>query len=138
MEQRPDRRYHQHRHHWRSDVLHRHLRGGINPGEDPGDQPQPEPEPEPEPVEKKTYNFTSYAPDGETVYATGTAETTGDKKTFNEADYAEIEVKTNSIPEWVGRKYYIIANATADGTTKYDLYDAEGQTIGVKVSVTEA
>ena len=47
-------------------------------------------------------------------------------------------MKTNSIPEWVGRTYYIIANATADGTTKYDLYDADGQTIGVKVSVTEA
>ena len=46
---------------------------------------------------------------------------------------------TENSPEtsWVGRKFYIIANADADGTTKYDLYDAEGSTIGVKVTITE-
>ena len=47
-------------------------------------------------------------------------------------------MKTNSEASWIGQKYYIIANATADGTTKYDLYDANGNTIGVKVTVAES
>ena len=85
----------------------------------------------------KAYEFTSYAPDGETVYGTGVAETTGQTKTFSGTEYAEIEVKENSVEGWAGQKFYIIATATADGTTKYDLYDAEGQTVGVKVSITE-
>lgn len=44
----------------------------------------------------------------------------------------------NSIPEWVGRKFYIAADADADGETLYELYDAEGQPANVKVKVTEA
>lgn len=111
----------------------------MTPGDEPGEQAlEPEPQQPEEPaVEKKTYNFTSFSADGETEYAQGTAETTGEKKTFGEAEYLEIEVKTNSIPEWVGRKYYIAADGTPDGTTKYDLYDADGNAICVKVTVTE-
>ena len=45
-------------------------------------------------------------------------------------------MKENSIAEWVGRKFYIISTATADGTTKYPLYDAEGQEAGVLVTIT--
>jgi hypothetical protein len=45
-------------------------------------------------------------------------------------------VKENSEAEWVGNKYYIAADAVADGETKYDLYDAEGQTVGVKITIT--
>ena len=48
----------------------------------------------------------------------------------------EIEVKENSIPEGVGRKFWIAADAAADGTTKHPLYDAEGQPAGVTVTVT--
>ena len=92
----------------------------------------------PEVEQGKQFDFTSYSADGATQYATGVAEQTGEKKKIGDDWFIEIEVKENSIPEWVGRTYYIIANATANGTTKYDLYDADGQTIGVKVSVTEA
>lgn len=103
-----------------------------------GDQPEQQGNQQSEtPVEKKTYNFTSYADDGETVYGTGTAETTGETKQFGGADYAEIEVKTNYEPSWVGRKFYILASANADGETLYDLYDAEGNAVGVKVKVAE-
>lgn len=45
-------------------------------------------------------------------------------------------MKENSIADWVGRKFYIIADAVADGTTKYPLYDAEGQEAGVLVAIT--
>lgn len=117
------------------------MTSGDEPEQQGNQQPAPEQEPA-EPaenvVENKTYNFISYSEDGETEYAQGTAETTGNTKTFNEAEYVEIEVKTNSEESWVGQKYYIIADANADGETKYDLYDAEGNAIGVKVTVTEA
>ena len=102
--------------------------GNQNQGGDDQQQPQ---------VEKKTYDFTSYSEDGQTQYATGKAETTGEKKTFGEDEYTEVEIKENSIPEWVGRRYYIISSAAADGETKYDLYDEQGSAIGVKVTVTE-
>ena len=97
---------------------------------------EPEPEPEPQVPEKVSFNFTSYSADGETEYATGVAETTGETKTFNEQQYVEVEVKENSIADWVGRKFYIIDDAVADGTTKYPLYDAEGQEAGVLVAIT--
>ena len=45
-------------------------------------------------------------------------------------------MKTNTEPEWVGRKFYIISTANADGETKYPLYDAEGQEAGVLVTIT--
>ena len=64
------------------------------------------------------------------------AEITGNTKTFDSKEYVEVEVKENSEPEWVGNKYYIAADAVADGETKYDLYDAEGQTVGVKITIT--
>ena len=108
-------------------------------GGDPAYQtpaPEPEPEPEPQVHEKVSFNFTSYSADGETEYATGVAETTGETKTFNEQQYVEVEVKENSVPEWVGRKFYIIADAVADGTTKYPLLDAEGNDTNVKVTIT--
>ncbi len=86
--------------------------------------------------EKVTYNFTSYSADGQTEYATGVAETTGEKKTFGEQEFIEVEVKENSVAEWVGRKFYIIATAAADGETKYPLYDAEGNEAGILVTIT--
>ena len=81
----------------------------------------------------KAYNFTSYSADGETEYATGVAETTGNTKTFNGQEYTEVEVKENTIPEWVGMKFYIIS--TAQSGQKYDLYDQNGGEVGVKVMI---
>ena len=105
------------------------------PEPEPEPEPQPEPEPEPQGPEKVSYNFTSFSADGQTEYATGVAETTGEKKTFGGQEYIEVEVKENSIPEWVGRKFYIIATAAADGETKYPLYDAEGNEAGILVTI---
>lgn len=45
-------------------------------------------------------------------------------------------MKENSEPEWVGRKFYIISTANADGETKYPLYDAEGNEAGILVTIT--
>ena len=131
MEQWPDHCHHQHRGYRRPDEHYRHLQGsgGIGAGDEPAEQASDEPE-------KVSYNFTSYSADGETEYGNGTVETTGEKKTFNGVEYTEAEVKTNTEPEWVGRKFYIISTATADGTTKYPLYDAEGQEAGVLVTIT--
>lgn len=108
-------------------------------GGDPAEQtptPEPEPEPEPQEPEKVSYDFTSYSADGNTEYATGVAETTGTKQTFGNVEYAEIEVKENTVAEWLGRKFFIQADAVADGTTKYPLLDAEGNSAEVVVTVT--
>ena len=64
-----------------------------------------------------TYNFTSYASDQTTEYATGTAQSTG---TFV-GGYAEIEVKTNTITSFVGKKYYILSSAIVSDSF-YQLY----------------
>ena len=136
MEQRLDRQPSYHRSYWRSYGYRRYLLGGITAGGEPADQTPAEPEPEPQGPEKVSYDFTSYSADGETEYATGVAETTGNTKTFDSKEYVEVEVKENSEAEWVGNKYYIAADAVADGETKYDLYDAEGQAVGVKVTIT--
>lgn len=58
-------------------------------------------------------------------------------KTFSSVEYTEVEVKTNSEAGWVGEKFFVISSAEADGTTKYDLYDSNGDTVGVKVTITE-
>ena len=131
MEQRSDRQHDHRCGYGRPDEHHRHLQrgGGIGAGDEPAEQASDEPE-------KVSYNFTSYSADGQTEYGNGTVETTGEKKTFNGVEYTEAEVKTNTEPEWVGRKFYIISTATADGTTKYPLYDAEGQEAGVLVTIT--
>lgn len=84
------------------------------------------------------YNFTSFSADGNTQLATGVAKTTGKSLKFNGVKYVEIVVTQNSVEGWAGRKFYIISNASADGTTKYDLYDEKGNTVGVKVAVTAA
>ena len=84
----------------------------------------------------KQFDFTSYSADGATQYATGVAEQTGEKKQTGDDWFIEVEVKENSVPEWVGQKFWIAADATADGTTKYPLYDAEGNAVGVQVSIT--
>ena len=46
-------------------------------------------------------------------------------------------MKENSVEDWVGRKFWIAADVVADGTTKYPLYDAEGNAAGVLVTITE-
>ena len=71
-----------------------------------------------------TYSFTSYGDaNGETEYATGTVETTGNTS----GNYIEVEVKSNSVDGFVGNKYYIISTAKTDGTI-YKLYTDGGRT----------
>ena len=101
---------------------------GADSGSDDGGQAAFEP---------RSYAFTSYSADGQTEYGTGVAETTGETKEFSDVEYTEVEVTENSVAEWIGRKFYIISTAEANGETKYDLYDAEGDTVGVKVTITE-
>lgn len=84
------------------------------------------------------YNFTSFSADGNTQLATGVAKTTGKSLKFDGVKNVEIVVTQNSVEGWVGRKFYVVANASADGTTKYDLHDDKGNAIGVKVAITAA
>lgn len=93
-------------------------------------EPKTEPEPTPDkPAETvKTYNFTSYSDQNrENQYATGTVKTTGVTKTFNEKEYTEVEVTSNSIEGFVGKKYYMQSDAklsTNDEYNVYQLYEA--------------
>jgi len=144
VEHRPDHCHHQHRHHWRPDVLHRHLLGGINSGDEPDDQGTDggdssgdgDTDEGPEVEAGKQFDFTSYSADGETEYAQGVAAQTGEKRKTGDDWFVEVEVTENSVADWVGRKFWIAATATADGTTKYPLYDADGNAAGVTVTIT--
>ena len=89
-------------------------------------------------VEKATYDFTSYGENGTVQWATGKAVITGATKKFSNVDYKQIVVTENSVEGFVGRMFYIVASASTDGTTKYDLFDSEGQATEIKVTVTEA
>lgn len=86
----------------------------------------PEPEPEPEVIKE----FTSYAPDGETVYATGKVKvlSTEGTKTF-------VEVVENSIEGWVGNKYYIVSTEKVNDL--YKLFDMNGNYLDILISVNE-
>lgn len=86
--------------------------------------------------ESRSYAFTSYSSDGATEYGTGVAATTGVTETFSGVSYTEVEVTDNSLAGWEGRKFFLISSADADGETKYDLYDANGDAVGVKVTIT--
>ena len=121
----------------------------MTAGGDPADQtPEPQQPEQPGPSEEDqapeipqgaAFNFTSYSADGQTEYGTGVAVTTGQAAKFGDDWYAEVEVTANEADaSWVGRKFFIKADAEADGTTKYPLLDAEGQRIEVSVSITEA
>lgn len=86
-------------------------------------------------IEQKEYNFTSYDSNNEQL-ATGKAATTGGVKSFSGVKYNEILVKENSVEGFAGLKFFVVATATADGTTKYALYDAQGHDTGMKVTIT--
>ena len=57
-------------------------------------------------------------------------------KSFSGVKYNEILVKENSVEGFAGKKYFIVGTATADSTTKYALYDAQGHDTGMKVTIT--
>ena len=78
---------------------------------------------EPKTETVKTYNFTSYSDaNRENQYATGTVKTTGVTKTFNEKKYTEVEVTSNSIEGFVGKKYYIESDAKLSTNDEYHVY----------------
>ena len=87
----------------------------------------------------KTYNFTSYsASSGGTQYSTGIAAPTGNFKTFNSQDYMQIQVLTNpGEASWIGRTFYVPANANTNGTERTQLRKATGDPEDVWVSISE-
>ncbi len=87
-------------------------------------------------IELKDYSFTSYGENGTVELATGKAATTGGVKSFGGVKYNEILVKENSVEGFAGNKYFIIGTAVADSTTKYHLFDAQGQDTGMQVTIT--
>lgn len=101
---------------------------------------------EPKTETVKTYNFTSYSDaNRENQYATGTVKTTGVTKTLNEKDYTEVEVTSNSIEGFVGKKYYIQSDAKLSTNDEYHVYqlyeDAENNgtltPVSIWVTITE-
>ena len=87
---------------------------------------EPEPTPDTESIETgETYNFTSYGDSNRTTqYATGTVTTTGITRTLDEDEYTEVEVTTNTVEEFIGKKYYVISNANISlpPANKYYVY----------------
>jgi hypothetical protein len=83
-----------------------------------------------------TYKFNSYGSASETpVYSeNGTARTTGNYKKFDSSYYQEIVVVTNpGYDSWVGKTFYVPANATTGST--YQLRDNDGTLVPVWVKV---
>lgn len=83
---------------------------------------------------KQTYNFISYGDsEGTEEWARGTVETTG----ISSNGYTQVEVKTNTIAEFIGQKFYIVSNAKTDGTL-YPLYSDAGETaVDIYVSISQ-
>ena len=82
----------------------------------------------------KEYNFTSYGSDNAEL-ATGKVKTAGIMDVFSGTKYNLVEVTENSVDGFVGQKFYVVATATPNGTTKYDLYDLTGTATGMKVTI---
>ena len=113
-----------------------------------------EPETEPDPTtdeqteQAKTYNFTSYSDVNRTTqYATGTVETTGVTKMYNDAEYTEVVVTNNTVAEFIDKKYYIISDAQLsipanDEYHVYQLYEYDEtndtlKSVEIWVTITE-
>lgn len=88
-------------------------------------------------TEVTKYNFTSYAGSDATAeeYGVGVAELTG----VTDELYSEVEVLVNEFDDsFVGRKFFILTSANANGSTKYQLYEDAGTTgTGLYVTITE-
>lgn len=73
----------------------------------------------------KTYNFTSYNDASRTTqYATGTVETTGVTKMYNDAEYTEVKVTNNTVDGFNDNKYYILSDAklSKPAESEYHVY----------------
>lgn len=73
------------------------------------------------------YHFDSFGDSATTEFlASGTVETTGQE----EGEYIEVKVLTNSSlnPEFIGKKYWVVADAEKDGSVAYQLYSDAGTT----------
>ena len=90
---------------------------------------------------KKTYTFTSYSAKSEgNQYSEGTAAATGNFKVISiesvATDCMQIVVLTNpGETSWVGKTFYVPVDASTDGTTRTQLYDADGSPVGVWVTI---
>ena len=81
----------------------------------------------------KTYRFTSYGSEsGVDAWSSGLAQTTGVIKN----GLAEVEILTNGkYVSYVGQKYYVAPNATADGTERTELKNKDGESLSPKLYV---
>lgn len=86
------------------------------------------------------YTFTSYdAETSGTQYATGVANLTGVTKVFNisgiDKTFNEVKIQYNTVESFNGATFYIASDATTDGTTRTQLYDADGNAQPLWVAV---
>ena len=87
-------------------------------------------------VARTAYDFTSYEADKTTKIADGVVELTGETVTIDDTSYIEVEVMENDVPEWVGMKFLVQADAEA-GEEKYKIYNEDGTDTGMWVQISE-
>lgn len=78
------------------------------------------------------YSYDSFNSDGSVQYGSGKAQLTD----VTIGEYTQVKIIEDTTPEFIGRTFFIRSDATVDGTTLNQLYDAEGQTIGLAVKIT--
>lgn len=78
------------------------------------------------------YSYQAFNADGSVQYGTGKAQLTG----VVSGDYTQINIIEATDEQLIGQKYYIPTNATADGITLNQLYNADKQAVGIAVKIT--
>ena len=78
------------------------------------------------------YSYQAFNADGSIAYGTGKAQLTG----VISGDYTQINIIEATDEQFIGQKYYMPTNATADGITLNQLYDADKQPVGIAVKIT--
>lgn len=78
------------------------------------------------------YTHQSFNSDGSVVYGSGKIQLTG----IISGDYTQINILEDTHEEFVGQKFYILTNATADGATLNQLYNADKQAVDIAVKIT--
>ncbi len=78
------------------------------------------------------YSHHLFNAEGSVEYGTGKIQLTG----IVSGDYSQVIVIEDTTQEFVGQTFYILTNATADGITLNQLYNADKQALDIAVKIT--
>ena len=62
---------------------------------------------------------------------------TGNRADIDGDEYIEVKVTDNTFEWAIGHLYLVAADAEADGTTKYPIYEIDGTDTGMQVVINE-